>query len=79
MGGVPGGGGAGRHSLERESAVNRTMATIGRILQLLGMVLVIYALFVGAILRSMQGELTYLFAGIAVFVLGWLVGSARRS
>jgi hypothetical protein len=55
------------------------MATIGRILQLLGMVLVIYALFVGAILRSMQGELTYLFAGIAVFVLGWLVGSARRS
>jgi len=53
------------------------MATAGRVLQLIAMTLVIYALFVGVFERSMQGELTYLFVAIGLFTLGWLMGRKR--
>lgn len=53
------------------------LPTIGRILQVLAMVLVLYALFVGVALRSMQGELTYLFVAIVLFVVGWLLGKPK--
>lgn len=53
------------------------LPTIGRILQVFAMVLVLYALFVGVALRSMQGELTYLFVAIVLFVVGWLLGKPK--
>jgi hypothetical protein len=54
------------------------MATAGRILQIFAMVLVIYALFVGVALRSMQGELAYLFVAVGLFFVGWLMGKPKK-
>ncbi len=54
------------------------MATAGRLLQVLAMALVLYALFVGVALRSMQGELTALFVAIPIFVAGWLMSRKNQ-
>jgi hypothetical protein len=49
-------------------------ALIGRVLQLIGLVLLPVALMVGLIQDRVRLEVLLLFIGGAIFMLGWLLG-----
>ena len=50
---------------------------VGRLLQLIGMILLPYGLLIGVLRDNVQLEVRLLFIGGAFFVVGWLM--ARKS
>jgi len=52
---------------------------IGRLLQLVGMILLPYGLFIGIFGDNLRLEVNLLFIGGTVFVLGWLMAKNPKS
>ena len=51
---------------------------IGRLLQLIGMILLPYGLFIGVFRDNVRLEVNLLFLGGVLFVVGWMMSRQRE-